>query len=88
MSMLDGEICPVCGQGRIYRRRKQETFEYKGKKLTFDDYPVHECDTCGEGFVAAEDAKGFDKQVTDFHSEIDGFPESDKIRKIHMLQTW
>jgi HTH-type transcriptional regulator/antitoxin MqsA len=82
MSIKNGMTCPVCGQGRIYKEFKQEEFEYKGQKLTLENYPVLECDACGEEFVAAEDAKTFDKQMTNFHREVDGLLKPDEIRGI------
>lgn len=82
MNIQDGVTCPVCGQGCVYKHLKQEEFEYKGQKLTLENYPVLECDTCGEEFVSAEDAKRFDKQMTNFHREVDGLLKPDEVRGI------
>jgi YgiT-type zinc finger domain-containing protein len=70
MSIKNGSTCPVCGQGRIYKEFKQEEFEYKGQKLTLENYPVFICDACGEEFVTAEDAKQFDDEETRFHDKV------------------
>jgi len=82
MNIQDKFICPVCGQGCVYKHLKQEEFEYKGHKLNLDNYPVFECEACGEDFVTARDAKGFDKQVTEFHRDVDGLLKPDEIRSI------
>ncbi len=82
MNIQDKTTCPVCGQGCVYKHLKQEEFEYKGQKLSLENYPVLECDVCGEEFVSAEDAKTFDKQVTDFHREVDELLKPDEIRSI------
>lgn len=82
MNMQDGMTCPVCGQGCVYKYLRKEDFEYKGQKLTLENYPVFECDVCGEEFVSAEDAKSFDKQVTNFHREVDELLKPDEIRSI------
>lgn len=70
MSIKNGSTCPVCGQGRIYKVFKQERFEYKGQKLTFENYPIFVCDTYGEEFVIAKDAKQFDDKVTRFFDKV------------------
>ena len=70
MIIKNGSTCPVCGQGRIYKEFKQEEFEYKGQKLTLANYPVFVCDTCGEEFITAEDAKQFDDEETRFFDKV------------------
>ena len=82
MNIQDGMTCPVCGQGYVYKNFKQEEFDYKGQKMTLDNYPVYICDSCEEEFVSAEDAKKFDKKLTDFHREVDGLLKPDEIRTI------
>jgi HTH-type transcriptional regulator/antitoxin MqsA len=82
MKVQDGMTCPVCGQGYMYKKFKQEQFEYKGQTLTLDNYPVYVCDSCEEEFVSAEDAKKFDKELTDFHREVDGLLKPDEIRAV------
>lgn len=82
MNIQDGMTCPVCSHGHVYKHYKQEEFEYKEQKLILENYPVLQCDTCSEEFVSAEDAKRFDKQVTNFHREVDELLKPKEIRDI------
>ena len=74
--------CPVCGLGTVHRQYKNEDFEYKGHKKVIENYPVIVCSDCGEEFVSAQDAKPFEKDLTDFQREVDGLLKPDEIRTI------
>ncbi len=82
MNPENGMTCPVCGQGTVCRQSKREQFEYKGHKKTIENYPVLVCNSCGEEFFSAEDAKLFEKDLTDFQREVDGLLKPDEIRAI------
>lgn len=82
MNPEKGMTCPVCGHGNLFRESKREEFEYKGHKMTIDNYPLLVCNSCAEEFVSAEDTKLFEKDLTDFQREVDGLLKPDEIRAI------
>jgi len=71
MHSTNGMICPVCGEGTLLNQFKKEEFEYKEQKKRIENYPVLVCDLCQEEFIVAEDAKPFEKELTEFQREID-----------------
>jgi len=79
MNIKDGSTCPVCGQGRIYKEFKQEEFEYKGQKLTLENYPVFACDACGEEFVTVENAKQFYDEMTKFFNKVNNISQAQQM---------
>lgn len=76
------EKCPICGEGPMVKREKDEVFSYKGQSKIIPNYPVHECDICGEELVEAADSKRFEKVLTDFRRSVDGLLTSDEIKEI------
>ena len=82
MTLQASMTCPICDKGTVAKEFKTEEFAYKGHKLTLDQYPVLRCDTCGEEFVNAAEAKAFDKQITDFHRSVDNLLTPAEIRSI------
>lgn len=82
MSLENGMSCPVCGLGTVHRQYRHEEFEYKGHKKVIENYPVIVCSDCGEEFVSTQDAKPFEKDLTDFQREVDGLLKHDEIRTI------
>jgi len=64
-------ICPICEIGKLTRIRTTETFSYKGKKITIDNYIIWKCSECGEAIVDKRTLKRTDKLLKDFRKKID-----------------
>jgi len=77
----DGDVCPICGSGRIKAIKNKEDFEYKGHILTFD-LTTYSCDICHESFFNNQEMKANQKIIKDFHRRVDGLLTSDEIKKI------
>ena len=48
------KTCPVCGSEMISRRGRKvfgETFRVGSVSVTFNNYVVYHCDSCGESIV-------------------------------------
>lgn len=78
----DNDLCPICGDGFLKEKIIRETFEYKDKYLSIDNYIVYECSVCEESLVDPKTLKDTEKVIRDFHREVDGFLTSEKIKKI------
>lgn len=68
---MSESICPICEIGKLTRIRTNETFNYKGKKITINNYIIWKCDTCGEAIVDKRTLKRTDKILKDFRNKID-----------------
>lgn len=77
-----GDVCPVCGSGILQNKIITETFEYKGNKLSLDNYAVLECNKCSDGIVETETLKRTEKISRDFKHKIDGLLTSAEIKEI------
>lgn len=81
MMYKNGDICPICGTGRLKVKRKPEIFEYKGQTLTLE-LTVYSCDVCGEAFFDNEEMKKHQKTIKDFQRRVDGLLTSEEIKRI------
>ena len=61
----DGDICPICGLGRISVVKKPQVFEYKRKKLTLF-LTTYECDVCNTEFFDNEEMLKYLPILKDF----------------------
>ncbi len=78
----DGQICPICGSGRLNKRIIDETFDYKRQTLIIPNYIVYECNTCKEGLADKISVKISQKKLKDFFREVDGLLGSTDIKRI------
>ena len=78
----NGDICPICGSGKLTEKAVTETFHYKGKKLAIPDYVIYDCDQCREAFVARDTLSNTEKVIRDFHRQTDGLLTSEEIKAI------
>ncbi|HOA84296.1 MAG TPA: YgiT-type zinc finger protein [Thermodesulfovibrio thiophilus] len=69
--MAQDNCCPICQMGELKRIRTTETFSYKGKKITIDNYIIWKCSECGEAIVDKRTLKRTDKLLKDFRKKID-----------------
>lgn len=82
MVYQNSDVCPICGEKAMNKKNKEEVFTYKGHNLTIPNYPIYECDECGEELIQAQDSKKFEKDRTDFRRGVDGLLTSEEIRNI------
>ena len=78
----NGQVCPICGSGKLEKKTVEEIFEYKGEKLVVPDYVIYECPTCEEALVDEKSVKSSQKELKDFYRKVDGLLESSEIRRI------
>lgn len=76
------EKCVVCGTGSTVAKSMDQTFNYKGKTLVIHDYKVFECLNCGEAFVDESYENTIERQLRDFHREVEGLLKSHEIKAI------
>jgi len=75
-------LCPICGDGLLKEKKIQETFEYKGNRLSIDNYIVYECSECEESLVDPKTLKETEKSIRNFHRKVDGLLTSEEIKEI------
>ena len=46
-----GDICPACSKGKLSEKIVAESFEYKGRLISFSAYPIFKCNTCPHSFL-------------------------------------
>lgn len=63
--LYNGCICLLCSSDRMYLKKIQDEFEYKGYKFSEPAW-VYWCDTCNDGFYAEESDEVIEKKVTEF----------------------
>lgn len=80
--LKNGDICPICGEGKVSEQSIKGEFEYKGKKLSIPEYHVFVCEHCKEQIVAPKTLRATEKILTDFRRKIDGLLTSDEIKAI------
>lgn len=78
----DGDICLVCGHGKMSELLITEVFTYKKHECKIPDYRIFRCDKCAEEFVSPKSLKESEKMLTDFRRKIDGLLTSDEIKAI------
>lgn len=78
----NGDTCPICGGGPLKKMVITERFEYKESNFAIPDYVVYECSECEESIVDPQTLKTTEKEIRDFHREVDGLLTSSEIRKI------
>ncbi len=66
----DGELCPVCFNGRLNRGIKRITTEYKGR-IYQEDQPGDWCDVCNEGILNGNDLEATETAWLAFRDRID-----------------
>lgn len=79
MMIKNGDICLVCGQGKLSERVITEVFTYKEQECKIADYHIFKCDQCAEEFVSPKTLRESEKALTDFRRNIDGLLTSDEI---------
>lgn len=77
-----GDICPSCAQGKLERKEIEETFEYKGQRLSIPYYPIFHCSNCEEEFVGEDTIDTVEKRIRDFQRRVDNLLTSDEIVSI------
>lgn len=78
----NGDVCPICGDGKLIEKVKDKVVKYKGNSLTLHGFTVYECDCCEESLVCKSTMKSSEKLVRDFQRKIDGLLTSEEIKKI------
>ena len=73
--------CPCCHEGYLTRKTIKETFEYKGSSIVLDQ-PGEYCNKCNDGVLNNNDIKQTEKALHDWQAEIDGFLNSNNVRRI------
>lgn len=74
--------CPICGEGKLTKKIIDETFNYKGRKVTVPDYVIYECEECGEAIVDKNSLKKAGKKLSSFKREAEGLLTPEEIKKI------
>jgi len=75
----DRELCPLCNEGNLRKRDRDESFNYKGQKLIIPNYTVYVCDKCNEELVDEKTINAAEKKLRDFHRKVDNLLTSDEI---------
>lgn len=78
----NGDICPICGEGKVDEQVITGEFEYKGKKHLIPDYHIFACECCKEQIVAPKTLRETEKELTNFRRKIDGLLTSNEIKMI------
>ena len=68
--MINGDICPVCGIGKVIKETVTENFEYKGYSCPVNNYVIFTCSNCNESIVDEETIKRVEKIIRDFHIDV------------------
>jgi len=63
--------CPICGKGKLIKKKITETFNYKGRTITIPDYVIYECNVCGEAIVDGNTLKKSGKILKEFKRQVD-----------------
>jgi HTH-type transcriptional regulator / antitoxin MqsA len=80
--MRGGSKCTLCKKGSLKRKVIDETFSYKGKKITIHNFVIFECDYCEDEIVAPESLKSSRKVLKDHQRRVDGLLTSSEIKGI------
>ena len=68
--LYNGCKCLLCEQDRMYLKKIQDEFEYKGHKFSHPT-EVYWCDTCNDGFYTDESDDFIEEKVKEFWKTID-----------------
>lgn len=68
--MNEGELCPVCWKGKLYKEVITETFQYLEFSCSVDNYIVFVCPQCKENFIEHETLKRIEKIIREFHRDV------------------
>ena len=79
-----GDICPICGMGKLDEKVISKTFEYKDKMHTIPGYHTFTCDSCNESFASKKTRRKIEKELTDFRRDVDGLLTSYQIKQIRL----
>jgi HTH-type transcriptional regulator/antitoxin MqsA len=82
MTIKNGDICLICGHGKMLERVVTEVFTYKNQVCRIEDYHIFKCDKCEEELVSPKSLKESEKTLTDFRRTVDGLLTSDEIKSI------
>jgi len=82
----NGDICPICEEGKLSIKIITAGFEYKGHPLQINDYLVWECGVCNEKLVDHKTSKEAGRKIRDFQRGIDGFLTADEIKRIRKFK--
>ena len=75
----DRELCPLCNDGNLRKKNRDQSFNYKGRELIIPNYSVYVCDKCNEEFVDEKTINAAEKKLRDFHRKVDNLLTSDEI---------
>ena len=70
-NFLKKKTCPICGKGKLTRKKVTEFFKYKGEVLSIPNYEVDVCDFCKEEIVSSDCFKKHEKAIRKFHERVD-----------------
>jgi len=82
MIEMNGEKCPICGEGTLKKTIGPETFTYKGEALTVPDYVTYACPACDEAIVDNISLKESGKLLKDFQRKVDNLLTGEQIKAI------
>jgi YgiT-type zinc finger domain-containing protein len=68
---MEGELCPICGEGKLYRTVTNAPFRYRGRVITIPDYVCYRCPQCQESFVDEESLKSSGQILAVFKKKAD-----------------
>ena len=68
--LYNGCKCLICEQDRMYLKKIQDEFEYKGHKFSHPA-EVYWCDTCNDGFYTDESAVIIEEKTKEFLKSVD-----------------
>lgn len=78
----EGSQCPACGHKSLQKKVITETFEYKGKTLSYPNYIIYECPSCSDAVVDKKSLKESGRVIRDFYRQVDGLLTAKEIRRI------
>ena len=68
--LYNGCKCLICEQDRMYLKKIQDKFEYKGYKFSHPA-EVYWCDACNDGFYTDESETIIEEKVKEFWKSVD-----------------
>lgn len=72
--------CPIC-DNNLEQNKKKVAFNYKNNTLNVMQQGLY-CQLCDEMFLSPSDLKATKKEITDFKRSVDGYLQTQEIKKI------
>ena len=75
-------LCPACDVGKLIPFRGRETYSYKGKQFSIENFEFSRCDACGTELVMPDQSRRNEVHVREEYRKIDGLLTASEIKRI------